>query len=336
MKIKFLFLAVLLFVFSYNTVLAQSEGDYVIEEVEEWIQESESLDLDEAETLILDDKNLISIDLSQNQLTQINTAIDNFQSSIDQLGLYIQISDNVVHFEVDENDSASFQMPSASVIKLFILADYYKQVADGEIDPEELYSLEASDIVGGSGALQNLPIGSEHSLETLAQLMIQVSDNTATNVLIERLGGIEAVNDAIHEFGFLQTELNRYMMDQAAIDRGEENLTSAIDVANLFLAVINGFINGPELDNDMLAIMSQHGPVKHARDLDNNRDYYGKTGEYPVEGIENDALMYFVETDEGDIPVIIVSLTQGDDSALQIDAMAEFGSEIERIIKGNN
>lgn len=318
-------------------VSAQTTGDYIIDEVVDWpIQEKVESSTVESEfdesQLVIDETNILSLDLSENQLTQINIAIDTYQSAFDQLGLFVQISDNIIHFEVNQEDAATFQMPAASVIKLFILVDYYHQVAEGTLDPNDMYTLNEADIVGGSGALQGLPIGSEHSYQTLAELMIQVSDNTATNVIIDKLGGLEQVSENIQSYGFLQTELNRYMMDQYAIDAGDDNLTSAIDVANLLLAAVNGYINGPQLDAEMLEVLSQHGPVKQARDLSNERSYYGKTGEYPAEGVENDALLYFIETDEGDIPVILISLTQGDNSEAQINAMADFGVEIERII----
>lgn len=86
-------------------------------------------------------------------------------------------------------------MPTASVIKLAILAEAFRQDDAGLLSLDEPVTLEAANQVGGSGVLKDLAAGLTLPLVDYATLMIIVSDNSATNVLIDRLGGVETVND---------------------------------------------------------------------------------------------------------------------------------------------
>ncbi|MBE3583667.1 MAG: serine hydrolase [Limnochordaceae bacterium] len=96
--------------------------------------------------------------------------------------------------------------PTASVIKLPILVEFYRQVEAGLLAPEEHYTLRAEDAVPGSGVLKELQPGAELSWKDLAQLMIVVSDNSATNILIKQLGR-ENINTTCHRLGLDQTYL---------------------------------------------------------------------------------------------------------------------------------
>jgi len=82
--------------------------------------------------------------------------------------------------------------PSASVIKVPILAALHAEAAAGRLAWEETVSLTEAIKVPGSGVLRELHAGIELNLEDLARLMIVVSDNTATNLLIDRLGTRQA------------------------------------------------------------------------------------------------------------------------------------------------
>jgi beta-lactamase class A len=86
-------------------------------------------------------------------------------------------------------------MPTASVIKLPILAEVFRQEAAGSLSLDEPVTLSEANRVGGSGVLKDLAPGLTLPLIDYATLMIIVSDNSATNVLIDRIGGVSAVND---------------------------------------------------------------------------------------------------------------------------------------------
>lgn len=96
--------------------------------------------------------------------------------------------------------------PAASTIKVFILQTLLERVQAGELALEEEVVLEEGDKVTGSGVLKSLSAGRRYTLKDLATLMIIVSDNTATNLLIERLG-VKPINCVCQAYGWSATYL---------------------------------------------------------------------------------------------------------------------------------
>jgi beta-lactamase class A len=85
--------------------------------------------------------------------------------------------------------------------KQFILVTYASQVAAGELDAEHRVTMSVDDRVLGSGVLRYLSPGLAPTLDDLAWLMIIVSDNVATNMLLREVGGPESVNAAMDRLG---------------------------------------------------------------------------------------------------------------------------------------
>ncbi len=130
----------------------------------------------------------------------------------------------------------SEQVPSASMIKLLVAETFFRQVADGKQSLDDVYELRGSDMVGGTGVINQMAPGTPLDMQTLLTHMIADSDNTATNVLIDRLG-MDAINTEAEALGLKQTRLQRRMMDFGAAESGFENYTSANDVAKLLKMV---------------------------------------------------------------------------------------------------
>ena len=107
-------------------------------------------------------------------------------------------------------------MPSASVIKIPILLSLLDSKDKKQVKLSEKYKLQPNDIVGGSGDIQfETPFKSLTYL-FLAQKMIGVSDNTATNIIIEKLG-MQQIQQNIDDWQLKDTHLNRKMMDFQSI-----------------------------------------------------------------------------------------------------------------------
>ncbi|MCA1801873.1 MAG: class A beta-lactamase-related serine hydrolase [Rhodothermaceae bacterium] len=106
--------------------------------------------------------------------------------------------------------------------------------------------MTSDDIVGGSGELQHAGPGGEYTLEFLAREMIRVSDNTATNIIIRRIG-MERINRLMEELDMDQTVLARFMMDFEAIEEGRQNYTSAADMNRVLLAIMGGHLQDSDL-----------------------------------------------------------------------------------------
>ena len=108
---------------------------------------------------------------------------------------------------------ASRQQQPASMIKLFIMAKAMEEVKAGNMSLEEPVSLKKEDVVGGAGKLTIYDIGKPLTVKDLITLMIQYSDNTATNTLITKLGMGE-INAYLEREGYQDTKLNHKMMLQ--------------------------------------------------------------------------------------------------------------------------
>lgn len=127
---------------------------------------------------------------------------------------------------------------AASMIKVPLLYALLRQAAAGRLDLQQLLPVPPGCRVGGAGVLKELRPGLALTVRELAVLMSILSDNTATNALLE-LVSMEAVNQEMASLGLGQTVLQRRMMDFAAAREGRENYTSAADMARLFGAIQN-------------------------------------------------------------------------------------------------
>jgi beta-lactamase class A len=125
--------------------------------------------------------------------------------------------------------------PTASSIKLAVVYELFRQVDEGRIHLEEPLVLDRSKAVGGSGVLVHLGTPTL-TIQDYAALMVTLSDNTATNVLIDRLG-MDAINTRMQTLGLKSTKLRRHMMDAAAARKGDENVSSPDDLVRLLQAM---------------------------------------------------------------------------------------------------
>lgn len=196
--------------------------------------------------------------------------------------------------------------PAASLIKLFILWELFRQVESRQIHLDNRMTLGAGQKVGGFGILKELHDGLDLTVLDLAKLMIILSDNVATNILIERLG-MAKINAAIAGLGARDTKLQRKMMDQEAKERGLDNFTSVHDVTLLLDSLVTtGTLSlGPESVTGFIDILKgQQCNNKIPLLLPPGTVLAHKTGDLP--GIEHDAGILF--TSRG--PVIIVVMTK--------------------------
>lgn len=151
------------------------------------------------------------------------------------------------------NEAATF--PTASMIKIMILFELVRQCARGRAHWGERIPLRAADRTLGSGLLLDLDEGLRPTLRDLAVLMMAISDNTATNMLLDRLG-TAAINQACREAGMTATEL-RGSIDFDRIARSPDNLAvSTPRDFRLFLAALRRgeLLPGPQVEQ-MLGIM---------------------------------------------------------------------------------
>lgn len=133
------------------------------------------------------------------------------------------------------NDTLAF--PQGSAIKVAVLVELFRQAEGGRLRLAERVPVRAADQVGGSGVLRHFGDGaSQLSLRDLAVLMIVLSDNTATNLLIDRVG-MEAVNGTLRALGLPGTRLQRKMIRPRESARGQENLSTPREAVELMARI---------------------------------------------------------------------------------------------------
>jgi beta-lactamase class A len=143
--------------------------------------------------------------------------------------------------------------PQASSIKIPILMEVYAQAAAGKLRFTETTHVTPAMAIGGSGVIQNeLKAGPrDYTLQRLAEEMIVSSDNTATNLLIAKVG-MANVNALLDRLGFPKTRLRRIMLDQAAASRNDENVSTPREMVRLVELLYRDKVPG---SRDMLATM---------------------------------------------------------------------------------
>jgi beta-lactamase class A len=122
------------------------------------------------------------------------------------------------------------KIAAASIVKIPIMAAILSCQQEKGFSLCDKVKLKRSDITGGSGILKNQRPGKEFSVKELIEMMVSISDNTATNILIKLLG-FDFLNSWMKEAGLKNTNISRLMMDMALRDKGIENYTTAGDIA---------------------------------------------------------------------------------------------------------
>lgn len=151
--------------------------------------------------------------------------------------------------------AADVPFRAASTIKLPILAALHQAVAHGLLRLEDELTLRPEDQVSGSGVLQVLSPGARLPLRDLAELMIVVSDNTATNMLLARLG-LEQVNACLQGLGLRGTHVGG-PLQVIPVRSGGGNTVTALDLAELLTSIVRGRVVSWDACRRMVATLKR-------------------------------------------------------------------------------
>jgi beta-lactamase class A len=194
-------------------------------------------------------------------------------------------------------------LPTASSIKIAILAELYRQAQQGKLKLSDIYTLQSSDLVRGSGITSVLTPGvTRLTLRDVAGLMISVSDNSATNVIIDRVG-MENVNALLDSLGLTHTRLRRKMMDLKAAGEGRENIATPREMMKLLEDLYRGKVLNKQMTEDFFNLLSVHKESYIPRELPEDLRVANKPGE--LEGVRNDSGIVFT----GKRPYVISVMT---------------------------
>ncbi len=219
--------------------------------------------------------------------------------------------------------NADAVMPTASVIKVAVLAELYRQVDAGRIDLDERREVTPDDWWGGSGVLKEFAPGLAPTINDLARMMIIVSDNVATGMLV-RLLGKDAINASMREWGLQDTTLVWQMT------LGEDVRNYAVstprELARLMELIATDAIISPEACAAMRDHLSRqqyldqiprylpYNPYARYVGADDSMQIYNKTGFYP--GVRADAAIVTAP----DCRFVIATMTEGStDESFRMD-----------------
>ncbi len=211
------------------------------------------------------------------RLTFLDTTLEELQAmapGLAQSTLALDLDTNR-YTEVDGNRAIA----AASVIKVPILVAYLAAVDAGRISLDQGLTLTEATRVGGSGAMQDDPIGTRYPAYEVATQMIITSDNSATEMIIEALGGAAALNQQFQSWGLRHTVIRNPLPDLEGT-----NTTSSRDLVRLLALVNQGEILSRRSRDRLFAIMQR----TVSRDL------------IPA-GLPNDVLVYNKTGDIGSI-----------------------------------
>jgi beta-lactamase class A len=190
---------------------------------------------------------------------------------------------------------------AASTIKIAVMIELFRQFDAGRHLLDDVSRLGRADRTPGSGVLQHFHEGIALTLDDLCTLMIAISDNTATNVLIDRVR-MDNVNASIAALVTTGTVLGRKMLGRRANDGDPENWTTPDDLAAMVAAICERTAATEESCARMEAMLSRQDQTRRVTRYAPGGSRWGsKPGTLP--GVVND--VGFVQTAEGTLIVAV-------------------------------
>lgn len=248
------------------------------------------------------------------------------------VGIYI---DDLKGNVVTSHEKEPFE--TASTIKLYILAALFERVEKGEIDLADLLEYKKEHVIDGSGVLNSLEVGAKLSFRNVATLMMIVSDNIATNMLIDYLG-VEEINECIQRLGCRDTILHN-RIDFAKYDK--LGTTTPADYASMWIRMAKKTLISRRASEEMIAICKkQHYNTMLTKNLP---PYYLDPDNYiedqiisiasksgSMDACRNDGGIVF--TPYGEYVIVLFHKNFGDNQYYQEHPAYVFGAKISRLI----
>jgi len=221
---------------------------------------------------------------------KLESSIHDVDDHLDgMMGVAIEDLNTGEHFLLHEDEVFA----QASSIKITVLANLYLQAQQGKLKLTDLYTVQSSDLVADSDIMGGLTPGvTSVTLRDLATMMVAVSDNSATNVLIDRVG-MQNVNAMLDSLGLAHTRLRRKMMDLQAAKEGRENISTPHEMMALLDAIYHGKVLNKESTEDFFKMLSTNKSSWIPRDLPADLKVANKPG--ALEAVRNDSGIVFVE-----------------------------------------
>ncbi len=181
-------------------------------------------------------REISSLYLTQ-KLTPLEHKIRNLMKTYPQItpGIFVWEYDSGNYLGINENEIFS----TASIIKIPVLIRVFKSIEANQLTIYDEMTLTNYYRSSGSGDLQYQPDGLKLTIDRLAHDMITISDNTATNMLMSKVGSMEDINAGLRDWGLSKTRVNNWLPDLDGT-----NITTPMEMAKLLYNLDNpGFLN---------------------------------------------------------------------------------------------
>jgi beta-lactamase class A len=200
--------------------------------------------------------------------------------------------------------NAERSMPTASVFKLPVLVEVFRQAAAGDLDLDERVTLRTEDIVMGSGILRDFGPGLQPTLRDLAMMMIAVSDNGATNLLLDRVGGPRRVNATMSELGLPSIVVHRRIVFGEITTNGSLAEAAPRDLMRLVTMLAREELVSPAASREMLAMLGRQRHLEQAPRFVAYRPYAGDFARsQPIKVFNKTGFMNSLRADTGLITI---------------------------------
>mgnify|MGYP000282723329 CR=1 FL=1 len=279
------------------------------------------------------------------------TLKDGIQSILDEYNIDAGVA--IWHIESGEKSDVNGDVPfpMASTFKIPIIATAARQIKSGQLNLDTRITLKDEDKSPGSGILPFFEAGVNPTVRDLLTLMIIISDNTATDMTVDLLGGASVIESYMHELGLtdiffkmnckdlirelfppdvqemspeeiaIWSETNDILRDGLCFSReSDNNVSSANHMNELLRMIFESEIVEGELREEVLNIMfKQQFNVRVSRFFPPNTKFAHKTG--TIGGIRNDSGILFLNDENH---VIITLFTEWDEAAVRFDSVANY------------
>ena len=242
-----------------------------------------------------------------------------YKNQIEKIISNVEAQVCVSFYDLDLKKSFSIngdkKVLSASLIKILIMATVMKNIKENTLSLENKISITENMKTNGDGILKELSAEHKFSIKELITLMIILSDNQATNILID-IVGMENINILAQELELKQTVLERKMMDNVARENGKDNYCCADDIALLLKMIFEKNLVDEKSSDLMLEILlKQQQGERFQRYLPDDIKIAHKCGD--LKNVENDAGIIWTRSKKY-ILVVLVSFVKNNLEAKQI------------------
>lgn len=194
-------------------------------------------------------------------VVRLNTEMLGLQSQVQTLmSRYNFLQTGMFFLDLDTGNYLDIKgdrvFPAASTIKLPILIAFFQDLDAGKVRLDDTLVMRDDLITNGSGEMQDDPVGSRYSARETVTKMITISDNTATNMIIDRLGGIKKLNERFRSWGLKDTKIRNWLADLSGT-----NTTSSKDMVQLLALLVNNKLMSASSKAQVLDIL-RHTTIK--------------------------------------------------------------------------